>query len=66
MYRAAFILAGSAGAWRGDESPAGSETAARYQTDRMQTRKGQRALLDGVCAAGSGAHGLGMAAQRDL
>ena len=38
------------GTWRGDESPAGSETVARYQTDIMVTREGQSVLLMGVCA----------------
>jgi hypothetical protein len=38
------------GTWRGDASPAGSETGARYQTDIMGTREGQRVLLTGVCA----------------
>jgi len=43
-------IAGSSGTWRGDESPAGSETVARYQTDIMGTRDGQSVLLWGVCA----------------
>jgi len=42
-------IAGSSGTWRGDESPAGSETVARYQTDIMGTREGQSVLLTGVC-----------------
>ena len=36
--------------WQGDESPAGSETVARYQMDRMGTRETQRVLPRGVCA----------------
>ena len=43
-------IAGSSGTWRGDESPAGSETVARYQMDIMGTREGQSVLLTGVCA----------------
>ena len=43
-------IAGRAGTWRGDGSPAGSETVARYQTDIMGTREGQSVLLMGVCA----------------
>jgi hypothetical protein len=43
-------IAGSYGAWRGDESPTGSETVARYQMDIMGTREDQSALLTGVCA----------------
>jgi len=42
-------IAGSAGTWRGDESPAGSETVARYQMDIMGTRESQSVLLTGVC-----------------
>ena len=42
-------IAGSSGTWRGDESPAGSETVARYQMDIMGTREGQSVLLTGVC-----------------
>jgi hypothetical protein len=42
-------VAGSSGTWRGDESPAGSEIVARYQTDIMGTREGQSVLLTGVC-----------------
>ncbi len=38
------------GTWRGDESPAGSKTVARYQTDIMGTREGQSVLPIGVCA----------------
>ena len=38
------------GAWRGDESPARSETVARYQMNIMGTREGQSVLLTGVCA----------------
>jgi hypothetical protein len=38
------------GTWQGDESPAGSETVARYQMDIMETREGQSVLLTGVCA----------------
>jgi len=41
--------AGSSGTWRGDESPTGSETVARYHRDSMVTREAQRALLTGVC-----------------
>jgi hypothetical protein len=37
------------GTWRGDESPAGSETMAWYQMDIMGTREGQSVLLTGVC-----------------
>jgi len=37
------------GTWRGDASPAGSETVARYQMDIMGTREGQSVLLTGVC-----------------
>ena len=36
--------------WRGDASPAGSKTVARYQMDIMGTREGQSVLLTGVCA----------------
>ena len=36
--------------WQGGESPAGSETVARYQMDRMGTRETQRVLPRGVCA----------------
>ena len=36
--------------WRGDESPAGSETVAWYQMDIMGTREGQSVLLTGVCS----------------
>ena len=43
-------IAGSSGTWRGDASPAGSETVARYQKDIMGTREGQSVLLTGVCA----------------
>ena len=43
-------ITGSSGTWRGDESPAGSETVARYQMDIMGTREGQSVLLTGVCA----------------
>ena len=42
-------ITGSSGTWRGDESPAGSETVARYQMDIMGTREGQSVLLTGVC-----------------
>ncbi len=35
--------------WRGDASPAGSETVARYQMDIMGTRETQSVLLTGVC-----------------
>ena len=42
-------IAGSSGTWRGDESPAGSETVARYQMDIMGTREGQSVLPTGVC-----------------
>ena len=38
------------GTWRGDESPTGSETVARYQTDIMGTREVQSVLIMGVCA----------------
>ena len=43
-------IAGSAGTWRGDESPTGSKTVARYQMDIMGTRESQSVLLWGVCA----------------
>jgi RNA-directed DNA polymerase len=43
-------IAGSYGTWRGDESPTGSETVARYQMDIMGTREAQSVLLTGVCA----------------
>ncbi|MCW3134681.1 MAG: group II intron reverse transcriptase/maturase [Methanophagales archaeon] len=43
-------IAGSDGTWRGDESPMGSKTVARYQMDIMGTREGQSVLLTGVCA----------------
>jgi hypothetical protein len=42
-------IAGSAGTWRGDGSPAGSETVARYQMDIMGTREAQSVPLTGVC-----------------
>ena len=42
-------ITGSSGTWRGDESPAGSETVARYQMDIMGTRESQSVLLTGVC-----------------
>ena len=42
-------ITGSSGTWRGDESPAGSKTVARYQTDIMETRETQSVLLTGVC-----------------
>jgi len=42
-------IAGSTGTWRGDESPTGSETVARYQMDIMGTREAQSVLLYGVC-----------------
>jgi len=35
--------------WRGDASPTGSETVARYQMDIMVTREIQSVLLTGVC-----------------
>jgi RNA-directed DNA polymerase len=35
--------------WRGDASPTGSETVARYQMDIMGTREAQSVLLTGVC-----------------
>jgi hypothetical protein len=38
------------GTWRGDESPAGSETVAWYQMDIMGTLEGQSVLLTGVCS----------------
>jgi len=41
-------IAGSSGTWRGDESPTGSETVARYQRDIMETRESQSVLLTGV------------------
>ncbi|RZN44232.1 MAG: hypothetical protein EFT35_00255 [Methanophagales archaeon ANME-1-THS] len=40
---------GGSGTWRGDASPTGSETVARYQRDSMVTREARRALLKGVC-----------------
>ena len=45
-------IAGSSGTLRGDVSPAGSKTAAWYQTETMGTREAQYALLtsDEVCA----------------
>ena len=43
-------IAGIPGTWRGDESPAWSETVARYQMDIMETREGRSVLLNGVCA----------------
>ncbi|MBL7118068.1 MAG: hypothetical protein ISS94_04725 [Candidatus Syntrophoarchaeum sp.] len=42
-------IAGSAGTWRGDESPTGSETVARYQMDVVGTRESQSVLFTGVC-----------------
>ncbi len=42
-------IAGSAGTWRGDASPTGSEPVARYQTDIMGTRETRRVLPTGVC-----------------
>jgi len=42
-------IAGNSGTWRGDESPTGSETVARYQRDIMETRETQIVLLNGVC-----------------
>jgi hypothetical protein len=42
-------IAGSSGTWRGDESPAGSETVARYQIDIMGTWEAQSVLPTGVC-----------------
>ena len=44
-------IAGSSGTLRGDVSPAGSKTAAWYQTETMGTREAQYALLTalGVC-----------------
>jgi len=42
-------ITGSAGTWRGDESPTGSETVARYQMDIMGTRESQSVLFTGVC-----------------
>ena len=42
-------IAGSSGAWRGDKSPTGSETVARYQMDIVGTRESQSVLLTGVC-----------------
>ncbi|NQE05631.1 hypothetical protein C5S32_07160 [ANME-1 cluster archaeon GoMg1] len=36
--------------WRGDASPTGSETVARYQMDIMVTRDTQSVLLTGVCS----------------
>jgi len=41
--------AGSSGTWRGDASPTGSETVARYHRDSRVTREAQSALLPGVC-----------------
>jgi len=38
----------SSGTGRGDESPTGSETVARYQRDIMGTREAQSVLLTGV------------------
>ena len=44
-------IAASSGIWQGDVSPAGSKTAAWYQTETMGTREAQYALLTalGVC-----------------
>jgi hypothetical protein len=42
-------IAESSRTWRGDESPAGSKTVARYQTDIVGTREAQSVLLNGVC-----------------
>jgi len=42
-------IAGSSGTWRGDESPMGFETVARYQIDVMGTRETQSVLPWGVC-----------------
>jgi hypothetical protein len=44
-------IAGSSGAWQGDVSPAGSKTAACYQTETMGTRETHCALLTevGIC-----------------
>ena len=42
-------IAWSSWAWRGDESPTGSKTVARYQMDIMGTRETQSVLLNGVC-----------------
>jgi hypothetical protein len=42
-------IAVSSGIWQGDESPTGSETAARYQTDTMENREVQSVLPKGVC-----------------
>ena len=36
--------------WQGGESPAGSETVARYHMDRMGTRETRRVLPRGICA----------------
>ena len=41
--------AGSPGTWRGDASPTGSETVARYHRDSLGTREAPCALLTGVC-----------------
>jgi len=41
--------AGSSGTWRGDASPTGSETVARYHRDSRVTREAQSALLRRVC-----------------
>jgi hypothetical protein len=43
-------IAGSYRTWRGEASPAGSETVARYQRDSMGTRETQSVLSWGVCA----------------
>jgi hypothetical protein len=43
-------IAESSETWRADESQAGSETMARYQTDIMVIWEGQSISLTGVCA----------------
>ena len=43
-------IAGNSETWRADESQAGSETVARYQTDIMVIWEGQSVSLTGVCA----------------